>query len=212
MPKISVYNSEGKVTGEAELNPACFGVRVNPGLVHEVLVAQMANARRPIAHTKTRGEVRGGGKKPWRQKGTGRARHGSIRSPIWTGGGVTFGPRSARNFGVKINRKARRKALFMVLSDKLANGRLIALESFRPKEPKTRELAALISKLPVKKNALYVIPASRPELVRMARNLKNVYVVTANSLNIADALRYGTVIFEKEAIAAFESVYANEKE
>lgn len=194
-----------------ELNADHFGVKVNTGLVHEAIVAQLANARHSIGHTKTRGEVRGGGKKPWRQKGTGRARHGSIRSPIWVGGGITFGPRNVRNFSVKINRKAKRKALFMALSDKVANGRVIAVEAFKPKTDKTKELAALLSKLPVHKTALYVIPSSRPELVRMARNLKNVFVVTANSLSVVDILRFGTIIFEKEAIPAFESLYKQTK-
>lgn len=207
MSKAPIYNSEGAHTGDVELNAAHFGVKLNPGLVHEAVVAQTANARRPIAHTKMRGEVRGGGKKPWRQKGTGRARHGSIRSPIWIGGGITFGPRNVRNFHVKMNRKAKRKALFMALSDKLMNDNIIVLESFAPKQEKTKELVDLIRKLPVEKSALYVIPASRPGLVRMARNCRNVYVVTANSLNLLDILRYGTIIFEKEAIPVLESLY-----
>ncbi len=190
-----------------ELNAAHFGVKVNTGLVHEAIVAQLANARRPIGHTKTRGEVRGGGKKPWKQKGTGRARHGSNRSPIWVGGGITFGPRNVRNFGVKINRKAKQKAFFMALSDKVADKRLFIVETFKPASSKTKELAALLQKLPVKRTALYIIPSSRPELVRMARNLDNVFVVTANALSVVDILRFDTVIFEKEAIPAFESLY-----
>jgi large subunit ribosomal protein L4 len=211
MPKVSLYNIEGKASGDVELNAAHFGVKVNTGLVHEAVVAQLANARHPISHTKTRGEVRGGGKKPWKQKGTGRARHGSIRSPIWVGGGITFGPRSIRNFSVKINRKAKRKAFFMALSDKVANDRVIVIDAFKPKTSKTKELAALVSNLPVHRTALYVIPSSRPELVRMARNLKNVFVVTANSLSVVDVLRFGTIIFEKEAIPAFESLYKHTK-
>lgn len=208
MPKISVYNNAGTVTGELELNPAHFGIALNPGLVHEAVVAQEANARHPIAHTKTRGEVRGGGKKPWKQKGTGRARHGSRRSPIWVGGAVTFGPRNERNFSVKINRKAKKKALFMVLSDKLANERLIAVEPYPASKAKTKAFAAFVSALPVHRTALYVVASSSPELVRAARNLKNVFVVTANSLNLVEALRFGTVVFEKDAVAAFESLHS----
>ncbi|MFA5130202.1 MAG: 50S ribosomal protein L4 [Patescibacteria group bacterium] len=206
MAKLSVYNAQGTVAGELELNAAHFDVKPNPSLVHEAVVAQEANARHSIAHTKDRGEVRGGGKKPWRQKGTGRARHGSTRSPIWVGGGVTFGPRNERNYSVKINRKARKKALFMVLSDKLAHGNLLGVEPCLA--TKTKDLVACIAKLPAKKTVLYVIPSSRPELVRAARNLDNVFVATANSLNVVDALRYGTIVFEKDAIPAFETLHA----
>jgi large subunit ribosomal protein L4 len=209
MPSVSVYNQEGKVTGKMELSPAIFGVKVKPAVVHEAVVAQQANARKSIANTKTRGEIRGGGKKPWKQKGTGRARQGSTRSPNWVGGGITFGPRSERNFALKINRRTKQKALFMVLSDKVANEGLLVLESFTPTAPKTREMVALVSKLPVKRTALYVVPSSNPTLVRMARNLKNVHVVTANSLNIEDVIRAGTVILEKNTVPAMEKVYKN---
>jgi large subunit ribosomal protein L4 len=195
------------VTGELELSAARFGVKVNPAVVHEALVAQQANRRKAVANTKTRGEVRGGGKKPWKQKGTGRARQGSIRSPQWVGGGITFGPRSNRNFSLKINKKTKQKALFMALSDKLANDGMIALESFNTTEPKTKLMAALLTALKVKRNALYVAPKSNPSLVRMARNLKNVHVVTAQSVNLEDVLRAGTVVFEKDAVAAFEKQF-----
>ena len=207
MPTVPVYTQEGKKTGEMELSAARFGVKVNPALVHEAMVAQQANRRKTISNTKTRGEVRGGGKKPWKQKGTGRARQGSIRSPQWVGGGITFGPRSNRNFALKINRKARRKALFMVLSDKVATEGLLVLASFAPKAVKTKEMASLLTALPVKRSALYVTPASNPSLVRMSRNLKHVHVVTANSLNLEDVLRAGTVVFEQNAIAAFEKLH-----
>ena len=209
MTKVSLYNAQGTASGELELNESHFAVPVNSGLVHEAVIAQQANARHPIAHTKTRGEVRGGGKKPWKQKGTGRARHGSIRSPIWVGGGITFGPRNERNFGVKINRKAKKKALFMVLSDKLSHNHLIAVEKFEGK--KTKDLVALTKALPAERTILYVIPSSRPELVRAARNLKNVFITTANSLNVLDVLKYDTIVFEAEAIAAFEALHQGKK-
>lgn len=208
MPKVSVYNVQGKVAGDMELNAAHFGVVVKPSLIHEAVIAQEANARHPIAHTKTRGEVRGGGKKPWKQKGTGRARHGSIRSPIWVGGGITFGPRNVRNFGVKINRKAKKKALFMALSDKLAHSKLFVTESFSNNPMKTKAFASFIASLPEKRTTLYVIPSSRPELVRAARNLDQVFVVTANSLNVVDVIRYDAIVFEKDAIGAFETLHA----
>jgi large subunit ribosomal protein L4 len=207
MPKVSIYNQEGKTTGELELSAAHFGVKVNSALVHEAVVAQAANRRRAIANTKGRGEVSGGGKKPWTQKGTGRARHGSTRSPIWVGGGVTFGPTSARNFSKKMNRKARQKALFMVLSDKVTASQLLVLEAFTPADVKTKALATLLSKLPVKRTTLYVASASNPNLVRMARNLKSIQVVTPNSLSVEDVLNVGSVVFEKDAVPAFEKVY-----
>lgn len=208
MPHVPVYSQEGKKTGEMELSAARFGVKPNPALVHEAVVAQQANRRRAVGHTKTRGEVSGGGKKPWKQKGTGRARQGSIRSPQWVGGGITFGPRSNRNFSLKINRKARRKALFMALSDKVANDGLLVLEAFEPKAVKTKEMAGLLTRLPVKRSALYVAPASAPSLVRMSRNLKRLHVVTANSLSLEDVLHAGTVVFEKGAVVAFEKLHA----
>jgi large subunit ribosomal protein L4 len=209
MPNITIYNTQGKSVGEVELNADHFGVKPNPALIHEAVVAQQANARHAIAHTKTKGEVSGGGKKPWKQKGTGRARHGSTRSPIWVGGGITFGPRSNRNFSIKINRKARKQAMFMVLSDKLANQHMIATEVMTLS--KTKAFVSFIASLPVSRKVLYVIASSRPELVRSARNLENVFVVTANALNVVDLLRYDFVVFEKDAITAFESLHCGSK-
>jgi large subunit ribosomal protein L4 len=207
MPKVSVYNQDGNVTGELQLSDARFGVKVNPAVVHEALVAQQANRRKAIANTKTRGEIRGGGKKPWKQKGTGRARQGSIRSPQWVGGGIVFGPTSERNFALKINKKTKQKALFMALSEKVSNESFLVLDGFAPAEPKTKLMATLVSKLPVKRSALIVMPKSNPSIVRMARNLKNVHVVTAQSVNLEDVLRAGTVVFEKDAVPAFEKTF-----
>ena len=209
MPSVKLYNQEGKVTGELELNAAHFGVKVNPALVHEVAIAQAANARRSIAHTKTRGEVRGGGKKPWKQKGTGRARQGSTRSPQWVGGGVAFGPRNVRNFSVKVNRKAKQKALFMALSDKVSSDNMFVLESFQPKEVKTKFAAKLFTTLPMKRKALAVIPKSDAALLRMVRNLPNIKLVTVNSLNLEDILTYNTLVFWKDTVPAFETLYRN---
>lgn len=207
MPKVSVYNQEGKVTGEMELPADHFGVKINPSVVHEALIAQQANRRQAISKVKKRGEVSGGGKKPWRQKGTGRARQGSIRSPQWVGGGIVFGPTNERVYAKKINRKTKRKALFMALSDKTANDGLLVLEGFKPTAVKTKEMAALIGRLPVKRSALYVLAASKPEFNRMARNLKTLHVVTANSLSLEDVLHAGTVVFEKDAVSAFTKTY-----
>jgi len=145
--KIKVYNQEAKTAGEMELSPKVFGVKVNEALVHQAVVTQMANERKVIAHTKTRSEVRGGGKKPWAQKGTGRARHGSSRSPIWKGGGVTFGPRNDRNFKMRINKKMKQGAMFMVLSDKLASNRLVVLDKFSITDFKTKFFNQILTNL-----------------------------------------------------------------
>ncbi len=208
MPSVKVYNQEGKVTGEMELNAKFFGVPVDNALVHEVAVAQAANARRPIAHTKNRGDVAGGGKKPWKQKGTGHARQGSIRSPQWKGGGVVFGPRNIRNFSLKVNRKVKQKALFMALSDKTSDNRLLVLESFKPAEPKTKLAAQLFKQLPVYRKTLLVIPKSDPALLRMIRNLPQAKLVTVNTLNLIDVLAYPTLVFMKDTLPAFETLYA----
>ncbi len=207
MPSVKQYNQDGKETGAVELNAKFFGVKVNPAFVHEVLVAQQANARKPIAHTKTRGEVRGGGIKPWKQKGTGRARQGSIRSPQWVGGGITFGPRAERNFSVKVNRKAKQKALFMALSDKVSNDHLMVLESFQANSPKTKFAADLFKNLKVTRKALAVVPKSDPAMLRMVRNLQNITLVTVNSLNLEDILANNVIVFWKDTVPAFEKLY-----
>jgi len=207
MPKISVYNQEGKTVGELNLNDALFGVKANTALVHEAVVAQRANARQVLAHTKTRGEVRGGGRKPWKQKGTGRARQGSIRSPQWIGGGVVFGPSNERNFSLKINRKAKRQALFMALSDKVASEKLVVLDSVSTESAKTKLMAEVLKKLPIDRTVLVVAPASSPLLMRMVRNLPHVKLVTANSVNLLDVLSYRSIVFLKDAVEAFDKIY-----
>jgi large subunit ribosomal protein L4 len=206
MPKVKIYNQDGQATGELELQAALFGVRVKPSLVHDVVVALQALARRTISHTKTRGEVRGGGKKPWKQKGTGRARHGSIRSPIWKGGGVTHGPSKERNYAVKINRKVKRQALLMALSDKVNNERVLVLEAPNFTAAKTKLAAEMLKRLPVGRRVLFIIPQSNPSLLRMVRNLQGVKLVTANTLNLLDVISSSTVLFQKEAVPAFEAI------
>ncbi|MBM3204481.1 50S ribosomal protein L4 [Candidatus Uhrbacteria bacterium] len=208
MPTISIYNQEGKHVGEMNLSDAIFGVKADAHLVHEVVVAQRNNARRTVASTKTRGEVRGGGKKPWKQKGTGRARQGSIRSPQWVGGGIVFGPNRERNFSQKINKKTKQKALFMALSDKLAGKQVCALESIATEPAKTKVLAKTIKQLPVGKTTLLVSAGSSPLLARMTYNLPHVKLVTAGSLNILDVLQYRSIVFLKDAVPAFEKIYA----
>lgn len=207
MPKISVYNSTGKAVGEMNLSDKVFGVKANKALVHEAVLAQRNNRRHAIAHTKTKGEVSGGGKKPWKQKGTGRARQGSIRNPQWVGGGVAFGPRAERNFSVKMNKKAKRTALFMALSDKVSNNQVLAIEAIPTETAKTKTVAALIKKLPVGRTTLIVTAGSSETLMRMVRNLQNVKLVTANSVNLEDVLGYRSVAFLKDAVGAFEKLY-----
>ena len=208
MPNVSIYNQEGKTTGEMNLSDVYFGVTPKQSVIHQVMVGIMANARQTLAATKTRGEVRGGGKKPWKQKGTGRARQGSIRSPQWVGGGIAFGPRKERNFSQKINRKTKRQALYMVLSDKLATGQLVVLDSLKSEPAKTKTVAATLKNLPVGKTVLLVAPASTPAIVRMVRNMPNVTVVSPNSLGLVDTLNHRTLVFLKDAVESFEKLHA----
>ncbi len=207
MPQVKVYNVKGEVVGQAELSDKHFGVKPKANLIHEIVIAQEANRRNPVANTKTRGEVSGGGKKPWRQKGTGRARHGSIRSPIWKGGGITHGPRSNRNFSVKINRKAKQKALFMLLSDRVNHEHLLLVDVLPTDVIKTAEAAKWMKQLPTGRRVLIVTAKSNPELLRMTRNIPNVSLTTVNALHLADMVNYPTILFEQSAVDAFESLY-----
>ncbi len=207
MPNVSVYNEAGNQVATLALSDAMFNVKPDQALIHEAVIAQRANARRAIAHTKTRGEVRGGGKKPWKQKGTGRARQGSIRSPQWVGGGITFGPTKERNFSLKINKKVKRKALFMALTDKVEQQKLFVLESIKTDTAKTKIVASLLAKLPIDRNVLLVAPGAPAMLMRMVRNLPHVKLVSANSVNLIDVLTYRSVIFLKDAVPAFEGLY-----
>lgn len=203
--KIKIYNMEGKAVGEKSLAPKLFGVKINEGLVHFAAEAQAANARVASAHTKTRGEVRGGGKKPWKQKGTGRARHGSTRSPIWVGGGITFGPRPNRNFSKKLNKKTKLAALAMVLTDKAKNEQLVALDELAVKDGKTKKLAAIVAKLPVKRNVLVVLPQPDKMVVRASRNLQKVHTVNVSDVSLLDLLKADSVIAPVATIEAWES-------
>jgi len=208
MSKIKVYNMEGKVVSEREMAPKLFDVKVNEGLVHLAAEAQMANSRVMGGHSKTRGEVRGGGKKPWKQKGTGRARHGSIRSPIWRGGGVTFGPQSERNFSKKLNRKSKKTALAMALSDKVAHENLIGLESLTVEGGKTKTMAAMLKKLPVGRKVLLVLPQSDKMAVRASRNLKSLWTVTTSDLSLVEVLKADTVVAPVATLDQLEKGYS----
>lgn len=212
MPKVKVYNMEGSVVGERELNPAIFAVSASPALLHQVAVAARANARLTLAHTKTRGEVSGGGKKPWKQKGTGRARHGSTRSPIWRGGGVTFGPRNDRNWEQRVSKIMKRKALWMCLSDKVASERLILLDSLELTAPKTKLVATLLAKLPISGKALIAVPSIKEStLVRAARNISSVEVIGASSLNVSALLGHETMILPLAALDVVEKTFQSKR-
>jgi large subunit ribosomal protein L4 len=202
----TVYSKEGKESGKVDLPETVFGVAWNPDLVHEVVVGLQANARAGTAHTKDRSEKRGGGKKPWRQKGTGRARHGSRRSPIWTGGGVTFGPRSEKDYSVKLNKKVRAKALASVLSKKLADQEIFFVDSLSLETPKTAEAKTIVNALAKgvpaedlatkKNNAVLVVLAERNlPTEKSFRNFGNIEVVQAKDINPVDLLTYKYVVF-----------------
>jgi len=210
MLKVKVYNLEGKEVDELKLDSAIFGVEINPALVHQVVTAQQANSRLTLAHTKTKGEVRGGGRKPWRQKGTGRARHGSRRSPLWIGGGVTFGPRTERNYAQKINKKMKRKALLMGLTDKVKEENLIVVDKLEMPEIKTKNLVKILNKLPAKKaiSTLIVLAAKDEKIVKSAQNLSKIKTILADSLNVVDILQYQTMIIDKAGIKKISEIYA----
>lgn len=203
--EAKVYNTQGKETGSVKLSDAVFGLPFNASLLHDVVLAMRANARAGTAHTKDRSEVRGGGKKPWRQKGTGRARHGSRRSPIWTGGGITFGPRNERDFSVKLNKKVRRKALGVALSKKLADAELVFVDSLSFDAPKTKDALAVFKALSGikeldrlmtkgKNAALVVLPGRDENVEKSFRNMNCTAVVAAKDVNPVDLLTYKYVV------------------
>ena len=205
---------------EMELAKRLFGAIVKPDVIHQVVMAQEANSRQVLAHTKTRAEVRGGGKKPWKQKGTGRARHGSTRSPIWVGGGVTFGPRSDRNFTLKVNKKQKQAALAMCLTDKVENKSFVILDKLANDSGKTKEfnvwLTALkgkVNDLSGKKKVLIVMGAKDAKLTNSAMNLTGVTTIAAGSLNCKDILKANAIIADEKAIAAIDKQFkkVNEK-
>ncbi len=209
--ELKVYNQKAEEVGKVKLPLAIFGISWNADLVHQVVVSMRSNARKIIAHAKTRAEVRGGGKKPWRQKGTGRARHGSSRSPIWIGGGVTHGPVKEKNYHKKINKKMKRKALFCALSRKAKEGEILVLDDLKLTAPKTKEAAVVVSSLSKisgfekmrnkkGKRALVLIKGKDENLKRAFRNLASISVDESRNLNVLDALTYKYLVFQKEAL------------
>jgi len=208
--KVAMYNQEGKETEKIELPAKLFDVVWNPDLVHQVVVIQQGNQRQVSAHVKDRSEVRGGGKKPWRQKGTGRARHGSIRSPIWKGGGVTHGPTSERNYKRILNVKMRRKALFAVLSEKLRQKQVVILDSLNIKNAKTKELTALLQNLPSdKKSTLLVLPTMDTKVIYAAQNIPYLKTVQARELSVLHLTQTAYVVLPKESLGILEKTFGN---
>lgn len=208
MATIPVYNCDGEEIDKMELNPDIFDVAIKAPLIQEAIVAQQANARRAIAHTKIRGEVRGGGKKPWKQKGTGRARHGSIRSPLWRGGAIVFGPRNTRNFSKKINKKVRKKALLMSLTQKARNQAIKVVDDLKLTEIKTKNVAKLISHLDIQnKKILLALHYGEQTVIKSARNIPTVKLIAPNSLNVLDILSAEILITTILGIKIIEQTY-----
>ena len=206
MSNVSVYNMEGKEVGTMELNDAVFGVEVNEHLVHMAVVAQLANKRQGTQKAKTRSEVSGGGRKPWRQKGTGHARQGSIRAPQWKGGGVVFAP-TPRDYTIKLNKKEKRLALKSALTSRVLENKLIVVENLQMDEIKTKKFAEVLNNLKVDK-ALVVLDDNNKNVMLSARNIPNVRTAVTNTINVYDILKYNTLVLAKDVVAKIEEVYA----
>lgn len=206
MANVAIYNMEGKEVGSLELNDAVFGVEVNEHLVHMAVVQQLANNRQGTQKAKTRSEVRGGGRKPWKQKGTGHARQGSIRAPQWTGGGVVFAP-VPRDYSFKLNKKEKRAALKSALTSKVNDSKFIVVDELKLDEVKTKKFQDVLSNLKINK-ALVVLNENDQNVVLSARNIPAVKTALTNTINVYDILKYDTVVVTKDAVATIEEVYA----
>ena len=206
MANVAVYNMEGKEVGTMELNDAIFGVEVNEHLVHMAVLQQLANNRQGTQKAKTRSEVRGGGRKPWRQKGTGHARQGSTRAPQWTGGGVVFAP-TPRDYSFKMNRKEKRAALKSALTSRVADNKFVVVDELKLDEIKTKKFVEVLNNLKVEK-ALVVLNEMDTNVIKSAQNLATVKTTQINELNVFDVLKYDTVVVSKAAVATIEEVYA----
>ena len=204
MANVTVYNMEGNEVGTMELNDAVFGVEINEHLVHLAVVRQLANKRQGTQKAKTRSEVSGGGRKPWRQKGTGHARQGSIRAPQWTGGGVVFAP-VPRDYEVKMNKKERRAALKSALTSKVQDNKLVVVDSLALAEVKTKEMQRVLTNLKAEK-ALVITASDDKNVVLSARNIADVQTATVNTMNVYDVMKHNTVVVTKDAVASIEAV------
>src|SRR3990167_5752404 len=208
--KLPLYNQKGETVGTVELPKEIFEVALRPDALHQVVISQTAKRRQISAHTKDRREVSGGGKKPWRQKGTGRARAGSIRSPLWRGGGITFGPRKDKVFLQKINKRLRRKALFMALSEKAKRNQIIVLDELNAGSAKAKNLAQNLQHLPFQKKAaktMLVLPGMERNIIRSANNLRGVRTMQAKDLNALDILSIHSLVMPKETIEVIKTTF-----
>ena len=207
--KVDLYNQNGETSGSVTLPKEIFEVKFNADLVHQVAISLAANKRQNSAHTKTRGEVRGGGKKPWRQKGTGRARHGSNRSPIWRGGGITFGPRNERVYEKDVPKKMRRKALFMVLSEKARSNQLVILDKIELEKGKTKEMSTILHKLPCSRQSVLIATSNYNKRIFLAaRNIKKILIDEARNLNVLDLLNSKYLLLTKDSIKSIENTFS----
>lgn len=207
MPKVTVFDMTGKQVGDVELSEHIFGIEPNEAVLHTAVVNYLANQRQGTQSTKTRSEVRGGGRKPWRQKGTGRARHGSIRSPIWVGGGVALGPKP-RSYRKSMNRKTKQLALFSALSSRVQADDFVVVDSIQLDDYKTKAVVAMLEALNAKKALIVTTDQGNEKLVASARNIPGVATTPVNSLNVYDLLRYDKIIIAKDAVEKLEEVYA----
>jgi len=209
--KINLYNQKGEQKGDLPLPENIFGIKVSKDLIHQALKRQLANARHAIAHVKNRGNVRGGGRKPFRQKGTGRARQGTIRAPQMKGGGVVFGPHNTRNFSIQMPKKQRRRALHMALTLKADDSKVFALDAYTDKEAKTKNFAEMLTKLPIERNVLFVLPAKDESLERAGSNLQNVKTILVNYLNIHDLTKYDSLCFVGDSLDKLSEIFSINK-
>lgn len=207
MPKVKVYNMSGEEVEVIELNEDIFGVEINKHVVYEVVKNQLANKRQGTQSVKTRAEVRGGGRKPWKQKGTGRARQGSIRAPHFTGGGVSFAPKP-RDYSYKVPKKVRRLALKSVLTSKVETGEIIVIDRIDLEGPKTKEMANFLANIKADKKALIVMDEKNINVIKSANNIPNVTTTLVNTLNVYDILKHNSFIITKDAVKKVEEVYA----
>ncbi len=207
MPKIDVYNVEGKKVSTCDLKEEVFGIEPNEAVVHSVLVNYLANQRQGTQSTKTRSEVRGGGRKPWRQKGTGRARQGSIRAPQWIKGGIALGPKP-RCYKYRVNKKEKRLAIRSLLSSKVLENNLVVVDKFDFKEIKTKQMATAMKNLKVEEKALIVLPANNEIVQKSARNLEGVRTSSVNTINVYDLLKYRKLVVTVDTVKKLEEVYA----
>lgn len=207
MPKIDVYNMEGKKVSDVELNDNIFGIEPNEAIVHSVLVNYLANQRQGTQSTKTRSEVSGGGRKPWRQKGTGRARQGSIRAPQWVKGGIALGPKP-RSYKYTVNKKERRLALKSILSSKVTENELTVVDKLEVKEIKTKTMVKALADLKVEGKTLIVLPENNQNVFMSARNIEGVKTIALNNINVFDLLKYTNLILPLDTVKKIEEVYA----